>query len=72
VKWDASPLGFNIRFATPEPMVGGTRWATVAGTWATFCGLSAAGETWCWGHGADGELGVGIHHSSVPVRIGGL
>jgi alpha-tubulin suppressor-like RCC1 family protein len=67
-----TPLGFNTRFATPRQMSGGIRWAKVAGTWATFCGLNAADETWCWGHGADGELGDPLHHSTVPVRIGGL
>jgi alpha-tubulin suppressor-like RCC1 family protein len=67
-----TPVGFNTRFTTPQPMSGGARWATIAGTWATFCGLNTAGETWCWGHGADGELGAPIDHSAVPVRIGGL
>jgi len=67
-----TPVGFNTRHDTPQEMPGGARWATIAGTWATFCGLDAAGETWCWGHGADGELGVPTHHSTVPVRIGGV
>jgi alpha-tubulin suppressor-like RCC1 family protein len=67
-----TPVGFNTRFVTPQQMSGGARWETIAGTWATFCGLSTADETWCWGHGADGELVAPIHHSAVPVRIGGL
>jgi alpha-tubulin suppressor-like RCC1 family protein len=67
-----TPIGFNTRHETPQPMPGGMRWTTIAGSWATFCALDLADDTWCWGHGADGELGVPAHHSAVPVRIGGL
>jgi alpha-tubulin suppressor-like RCC1 family protein len=67
-----TPIGFTTRHETPQPMPGGVRWTTIAGTWATFCGLDLADQTWCWGHGADGELGAPVHHSAVPVRIGGV
>jgi hypothetical protein len=66
-----TPVGLNTRFETPQLMDGDPRWTVLAGTWATFCGLDAAGQTWCWGHGADGELG-GSEGSAVPVRIGGV
>jgi alpha-tubulin suppressor-like RCC1 family protein len=67
-----TPVGLNARFGTPQLMSGDPRWITVAGSWATFCGLDAAEDTWCWGHGADGELGSGQDYSSVPVRIDGV
>lgn len=67
-----TPSGLNTRFSIPQEMSGSPRWSTIAGSWATFCGLDAAGDTWCWGHGADGELGLTNANSAVPVRIGGV
>ena len=67
-----TPAGLHTRFNTPQQMVVGPAWTRIAGSWATFCGLDAAGGTWCWGHGADGELGPPYDHSTVPVRIGGV
>jgi alpha-tubulin suppressor-like RCC1 family protein len=66
-----TPAGLSTRFDTPQQMTGDPRWTRIAGSWATFCGLDADGSTWCWGHGADGELG-GTNNSTVPVRIGGV
>jgi alpha-tubulin suppressor-like RCC1 family protein len=67
-----TPTGLNTRFSTPQEMAGSPRWTTISGSWATFCGLDAAGDTWCWGHGADGELGPAHDNSAVPVRIDGV
>lgn len=67
-----TPVGLTTRFGTPQLMLRDPRWTTVVGGWGTFCGLDAADETWCWGHGADGELGAELEYSSTPVRIGGL
>jgi len=67
-----TPTGLNTRFSTPQEMSGSPRWTTLSGSWATFCGLDTAGDTWCWGHGADGELGPTHDYSAVPVRIGGV
>lgn len=67
-----TPVGLNTRYSTPQQMSGGQRWTAIAGSWATFCGLDSSGGTWCWGHGADGELGPALEDSSVPVRIGGV
>jgi len=67
-----TPAGLNVRHDIPQQMTGDPRWTTISGLWATFCGLDSAGETWCWGHGADGELGGSQDYSTVPVRIGGV
>lgn len=67
-----TPVGLNTRFSTPQLMAGDPRWVTLVGSSGTFCGLDALGDTWCWGHGADGELGPVREYSSVPVRIDGL
>jgi alpha-tubulin suppressor-like RCC1 family protein len=67
-----TPSGLTARYDTPQQMSGDPRWTTLAGSWATFCGLDPAGDAWCWGHGADGELGAELDYSTEPVRIGGL
>lgn len=67
-----TPVGLTTRFNTPQQMFRDPRWVAVAGSWGTFCGLDAAGDTWCWGHGADGELATAQDYSTVPVRIGGV
>jgi alpha-tubulin suppressor-like RCC1 family protein len=67
-----TPAGLDSRYDTPQPMPGGWRWTTLAGSASTFCGLDQDGGTWCWGHGRDGELGADLDYSTVPVSIGGL
>jgi alpha-tubulin suppressor-like RCC1 family protein len=67
-----TPSGLTTRFTVPQEMTGSPRWALVAGIWATFCGLDDEDETWCWGNGANGELGGPFDSSTVPIRIGGV
>lgn len=44
----------------------------VTAGYAHACGLTAAGEVWCWGAGGKGELGDGLQTgSSMPVRVTG-
>ena len=64
-----TPSGLNTRYNTPQQMSGDPRWTAIAGSWATFCGEDAAGDVWCWGHGADGELNTEQDYSTAPVRI---
>jgi alpha-tubulin suppressor-like RCC1 family protein len=67
-----TPAGLDTRYDTPREMSGNRQWAMIAGIWATFCGLDDDGGTWCWGHGADGELGAPYDYSTAPVRIDGV
>ncbi len=64
-----TPAGLTTRFNTPMEMAGSPRWTLLEGTLATFCGVDAERDTWCWGHGADGELGRGHQFSTTPIRI---
>ena len=52
--------GSNIRRATPQQVMGLTEDVTQisAGTWHT-CALEGNGGAFCWGEGADGQLGDG-------------
>lgn len=48
-----------------------TTWTRVAAGDEHACALRGAGELWCWGQGADGQLGRGsAAASSAPVRAG--
>jgi alpha-tubulin suppressor-like RCC1 family protein len=67
-----SPSGLTTRYATPQQMVTDLHWSILAGSHGTFCGLSGAAETWCWGFGDYGELGPAHEQSSVPERIDGV
>jgi alpha-tubulin suppressor-like RCC1 family protein len=47
----------------------------ITGTGGATCGLDAAGQVWCWGYNADGELGTGDYaRRLVPTAMlqGGL
>jgi alpha-tubulin suppressor-like RCC1 family protein len=67
-----TPSGLTTRYTTPQQMAADLRWSTIAGSHGTFCGLSPASETWCWGFGDYGELGPVHQQSAVPQRIDGV
>jgi alpha-tubulin suppressor-like RCC1 family protein len=58
------------------PSTGGVVFASIAAGGYHTCGLTAAGETWCWGWNAEGQTGIGAVGSPVilPQRVadGGL
>ena len=56
--------------AVPVNVSGGLRFANVAAGSYHTCGLTEAGEVWCWGAGAEGQLGRSPQdgNSSVPIR----
>lgn len=57
----------------PSPVQVGTAsdWITVAPGSIHTCGIRAGGQMWCWGAGAQGQLGDGLSTGSlVPVRVG--
>lgn len=49
----------------PEAVPGGARWASVQGSPAFGCGLTADGLARCWGTGAYGARGDGV--ADAPV-----
>jgi alpha-tubulin suppressor-like RCC1 family protein len=56
---------------TPLLVDGGLRLASLGLDQRFSCGLTAAGEAYCWGYGLGGQLGDGLRtNSPVPVRVG--
>ena len=60
---------------TPTKVVGGHKWAQIYASRSFTCGLTFAGDAYCWGTGSNGRLGngvtSGVHSEPVPVN-GGL
>jgi len=44
---------------TPMAVTGGRQFTELAGSFSTYCGLTASGQTWCWGANHLGQLGIG-------------
>jgi hypothetical protein len=58
--------------AQPVPVSGGLTFASLSQGARHNCGVTAAGELWCWGNNMQGELGVGDQSArTTPVRVGG-
>lgn len=63
-------------FANPAPreVSGGLTFSQVSVGAAHMCGLTTAGDAWCWGYNAYGQLGTGNTawaSTPVPVLTGG-
>lgn len=62
---DASPQ-------TPVAVAGGLQFESITGGNAHTCGLTAAGEAYCWGYNIRGELGDGtLEQRTEPVAVAG-
>ena len=60
----------NISHPTPIKVVGGLRFTVLSAGKLNTCGITAAGETWCWGYNAFGELGDGTTtNRTSPVKV---
>jgi alpha-tubulin suppressor-like RCC1 family protein len=54
----------------PVEVVGGHRFVQVSAGSLHACGVTAAGEAWCWGYNGVGQLGDGTENNSpVPVAV---
>ncbi|MGE5926626.1 MAG: RCC1 domain-containing protein [Gemmatimonadota bacterium] len=56
-------------FPAPRRVAGDRRFETIAGKYQTYCATDAGGEVWCWGAGAQGQLGSGTIDRPEPVRV---
>ena len=58
---------------TPVLVAGGGPWQSIAAGYLHTCGLTTAGEVYCWGYNGNGELGGGFLslHSVTPVEVAG-
>jgi alpha-tubulin suppressor-like RCC1 family protein len=67
---DGGPVGVATSYPTPIKVVGGHIFTTLSVGFQMACGITAAGETWCWGANFRGNLGDGTTISrSTPVKI---
>jgi alpha-tubulin suppressor-like RCC1 family protein/uncharacterized protein YjdB len=60
-----------LAHTAPAAVVGGHVFTRIAAGDLTACGLTAAGEAWCWGSNQFGNLGIGTEDSgphSIPVH----
>jgi alpha-tubulin suppressor-like RCC1 family protein len=67
-------LGDGQRANSSQPVLvaGGHRFVRLSSSTSAYvtCGLTAAGDAWCWGPDTDGLLGNGTRTgSSVPARV---
>ena len=57
----------------PTQIAGGHEFERLWNLAESMCGITAAGETWCWGNNGTGSLGVGSSASRIinPMRVVG-
>ena len=55
----AGNTGGPASLSTPTPVAGGMAWALIQRGFMHTCGVTTAGETWCWGNNVYGQLGDG-------------
>jgi alpha-tubulin suppressor-like RCC1 family protein len=70
---DHGALGDGTGTSSNTPVAvqqGGTSYTQVSGGGMYACALTAAGQTWCWGHGPSGQLGDnGSVNRLTPVAV---
>lgn len=68
-----APEGYWVTL--PQQVVGGHQFVSLAVGGDHACGLTTAGEAWCWGSDSSGQLGDGKwgldNNSATPVAVAG-
>ena len=68
-------MGNNVTsgtFTVPQYVSGGYTWSQITAGFASSCGITTAGKSFCWGQGGSGQLGTGnTNNSAVPSPISG-
>jgi alpha-tubulin suppressor-like RCC1 family protein len=68
----AVPIGAHS--LAPNAVEGGHAFKTVVAGWLHACGITTAGETYCWGANNSGQLGIGatdtVNHRSPELVAG--
>ncbi|MET3961957.1 alpha-tubulin suppressor-like RCC1 family protein [Marmoricola sp. OAE513] len=54
----------------PVAVAGGRDWQSISAGWTHTCGVTTAGELYCWGENTFGQLGTGGGDASSPTRVG--
>src|SRR5207249_4507377 len=64
--------GTTTQQATPVPVAGNLRFATISAGSAHSCGVTTSGDAYCWGANPDGRLGDGTTtQAPAPVPVAG-
>jgi len=64
--------GGDLCALAPMAVTGGHQFTALAGKGATFCGLTASGQAWCWGSNNLGQLGTGtvdVQPHTLPQAV---
>ena len=56
---------------TDGAVLGDTDWEDVASDGTHVCATKSGGELYCWGRGAEGQLGFGDAFTPVLIRVAG-
>ena len=66
------PVGSTVRFDEPVEVSGGLLFSRLEGGSGSYCGITTAGATACWGRGTEGQLGSGTQDRTSPVVVPGI
>jgi alpha-tubulin suppressor-like RCC1 family protein len=68
-EWGQYGLGNTSPVTGPQPVSGGLTFQKLYDGQDYFCGVTAAGKTYCWGHNTYSQLGAAAGESVVAPRL---
>ncbi len=73
MRGENTDTGAAVNHTQPAIVPGSHRFASLAAGGAMACGLTAAGDVWCWGWNDLGQLGAGAeaYASEKPLAVAG-